>query len=63
MKNLIIPFIATIFILNIPNTMAQSEFKSGVIGVGVVVTDLDKSLDFYTNVIGMKKTRGIRYRC
>ena len=34
--------------------MAQSEFSSNLIGVGVVVTDLEKSIDFYTNVIGMK---------
>jgi catechol 2,3-dioxygenase-like lactoylglutathione lyase family enzyme len=36
-------------------TMAQSEFSSGLIGVGVVTKDLDKSLDFYLNVIGMTK--------
>jgi len=36
-------------------TMAQSEFSSNLIGVGVVVADIEKSLDFYTNVIGMKK--------
>ncbi len=37
------------------NTMAQSEFSSNLISIGVVVTDLEKSLDFYLNVIGMKK--------
>ena len=37
------------------NIMAQSEFSSGLIGVGVVTKDLDKSLDFYLNVIGMTK--------
>jgi len=36
-------------------TMAQSEFSSGLIGVGVVTRDIDKSLDFYLNVIGMTK--------
>jgi len=35
--------------------MAQSEFSSGLIGVGVVCKDIDKSLDFYLNVIGMTK--------
>ena len=35
--------------------MAQSEFSSGLIGVGVVCKDIDKSLDFYLNVIGMNK--------
>ena len=37
------------------NTMAQSEFSGNQISVGVVVKDIDKSLDFYLNVIGMKK--------
>ncbi len=36
-------------------TMAQSEFSSNLIGVGVVVTDVQKSLEFYTRVIGMQK--------
>ncbi len=35
--------------------MAQSEFSSGLIGVGVVAKDIQKSLDFYLNVIGMTK--------
>jgi catechol 2,3-dioxygenase-like lactoylglutathione lyase family enzyme len=37
------------------NIMAQSEFSSGLIGIGVVCKDIDKSLDFYLNVIGMTK--------
>ena len=36
-------------------TMAQSEFSSGLIGIGVVTKDIEKSLDFYLNVIGMTK--------
>ena len=35
---------------------AQSNFSSKVIGVGVVVSDLERSLDFYLNGIGMVKT-------
>lgn len=35
---------------------AQSNFSSKVIGVGVVVSDLERSLDFYINGIGMVKT-------
>lgn len=35
---------------------AQSNFSSKLIGVGVVVSDLDRSLDFYMNGIGMVKT-------
>ena len=39
-------------------SQAQSEFSSTTIGIGVVVSDLDKSLDFYTDVIGLKKVGG-----
>jgi catechol 2,3-dioxygenase-like lactoylglutathione lyase family enzyme len=35
---------------------AQSNFSSKVIGVGIVVADLERSLDFYINGIGMVKT-------
>jgi catechol 2,3-dioxygenase-like lactoylglutathione lyase family enzyme len=35
---------------------AQSAFSSKLISVGVVVSDLDRSLDFYLNGIGMVKT-------
>lgn len=39
-------------------SQAQSEFSSATIGIGVVVSDLEKSLDFYINVIGFKKVGG-----
>ena len=39
-------------------SQAQSEFSSTTIGIGVVVSDLEKSLDFYTDVIGLKKVGG-----
>ncbi|WP_082213957.1 VOC family protein [Dyadobacter psychrophilus] len=35
---------------------AQSNFKSKSIGVGVVVADMQRSLDFYVKGIGMVKT-------
>ena len=38
------------------NQPAKSEFSNPTIFVGSVVTDLEKSVDFYTNIIGMKKT-------
>ena len=34
---------------------AQSNFSSKLIGLGVVVSDMDRSLDFYMNGIGMVK--------
>ncbi|MDX2431709.1 MAG: VOC family protein, partial [Bacteroides sp.] len=54
MKKLSVIILALATILS-TNIMAQSEFSSNTIGVGVVVKDLDKSLDFYLNVIGMQK--------
>ena len=35
---------------------APEEFSSTTISVGVVVSDLDKSLSFYTDVVGMIRT-------
>ncbi|HAB15100.1 MAG TPA: VOC family protein [Verrucomicrobiota bacterium] len=37
------------------NYSQSGEFSSETISVGVVVSDLDKSLKFYTNVLGLKK--------
>jgi len=37
---------------------SQSNFSSKVINIGVVVSDLEKSIDFYVNGIGMVKTGG-----
>jgi predicted enzyme related to lactoylglutathione lyase len=40
----------------IPHKIPESgEFSSPVIQIGVVVSDLEKAVDFYTNVIGMTK--------
>jgi catechol 2,3-dioxygenase-like lactoylglutathione lyase family enzyme len=55
MKNfLIIVFFSAFAIIS----NAQSEFSNPTIFVGNVVADLDKSIDFYTNIIGMTKTGG-----
>lgn len=35
---------------------AQNNFRNPAISIGVVVEDLQKSIDFYTQVIGMTKT-------
>lgn len=38
------------------SSYAQSNFTSKLIGVGVVVADIDRSIDFYVNGIGMVKS-------
>lgn len=38
------------------SSSAPDEFASPTIAIGVVVSDLNKALDFYTNVIGMIQT-------
>lgn len=59
MKNLTIKFSILIIIMLMSfTTKAQSNFSSKLIGVGVVVTDIERSLDFYINGIGMVKTGG-----
>lgn len=39
-------------------TAQTNEFTSETISIGVVVSNIEKSLEFYTKVIGMKKTGG-----
>lgn len=56
MKKFFFIFLAAFLGSNLAN--AQSNFTSPLIGVGVVVKDLDKSVDFYVNTIGMVKTGG-----
>ncbi|MCK5694409.1 MAG: VOC family protein [Bacteroidales bacterium] len=55
MKKLSVFLIIAVITLLSSKTMAQSEFSSGLIGIGVVTKNLEKSLDFYLNVIGMTK--------
>ena len=40
------------------STAAPDEFSSPLISIGVVVSDLDKSVEFYTEVVGMTRTGG-----
>lgn len=49
-----IPFLVAVWLMSFP-ALAQSNFSSKLIGLGVVVSDLDRSLDFYVNGIGMVK--------
>ncbi|WP_345264103.1 VOC family protein [Nibrella viscosa] len=49
--------IFTLFVFSsVLTAQAQSNFTSKTIGIGVVVADLNRSLDFYVNGIGMVKT-------
>lgn len=42
----------------LPASTDSSEFSSGVIKIGVVASDFDRSYAFYTKVIGMTQTSG-----
>ena len=52
MKNLIV---ICICLLAYFQSLGQSEYSSSVINIGVVVSDLDSSMDFYQNILGMIK--------
>ncbi len=60
MRNLILSvvLVCTCFLVNAQVAPVEGEFSSPTISIGVVVEDLEKSVDFYTNIIGMKKTGG-----
>lgn len=47
-----------VLIITTCSAMAQSEFSSPTIQVGVVVEDLERAKAFYTDVIGMRQTGG-----
>ncbi len=55
MKKITFSFLILFFLTGSYQVSAQSEFSSTTIEFGVVVSDIEKSLDFYTNVIGMRK--------
>ena len=57
MKNSVttLSFILAAFLMNFAS-YSQSNFSSKLIGLGVVVSDLERSLDFYVDGIGMVKT-------
>jgi len=50
--------ILTIMLMTGNTAFSQSNFSSKLINIGVVVSDLDRSVDFYVNGIGMVKTGG-----
>ncbi len=58
MKKLLVSivFIAYAMASNAQKSPVPGEFSNPTIFVGSVVTDLAKSVDFYTNIIGMTKT-------
>lgn len=59
MKNFFKSFVLlAVLLVSVPSFAVQApdDFAKSAISIGVVVEDLDKSLDFYLNVIGMVKT-------
>ena len=53
---LLITAVVVLFVFSEP-VNAQNDFTSKTIDIGVIVSDLDESVDFYTEVVGMKQAR------
>ncbi len=55
-----VPIVIVILAFNISNhnKYIPEDFSSEVVSIGVVASDFQKSLDFYTEVIGMSRTGG-----
>ena len=50
--------ICLLVIFNSSKVFSQTSFSQDFISIGVVVEDIEESLTFYTEVIGMKETGG-----
>lgn len=52
-------FLLVLLISAIPQSLlyGQENFSDQTIDIGVIVSDLEESMDFYQNVIGMEKVR------
>lgn len=48
----------SVFVVSAQKAPAPEEFSNPTIQVGLVVSNLEKAVDFYTNVIGMTRTGG-----
>lgn len=57
MKNLFLTlFLFSVIFAATAQNNSSGDFSNPTVFVGSVVADLEKSVDFYTNIIGMKKT-------
>ncbi len=55
--------LSLLFAMSISATVSSAEnlkFSNALISIGVVVSDLDASVEFYTEAIGMKETGGFK---
>lgn len=57
MKKKSIAFYIIVFGLLFFNAKAQNNFLKPTISLGIIVEDLNKSIDFYANVVGMVQVR------
>lgn len=58
MKNAVIPAAMLLLFFCFPACSEKNETSGGALEVGLVCSDLNKSLDFYKNIVGMTETGG-----
>jgi catechol 2,3-dioxygenase-like lactoylglutathione lyase family enzyme len=56
MKKLLIVFFVSLSFLMIMFGFRENETMVNTVDVGVIVSDMEKSLDFYTKILGMEQT-------
>jgi len=56
----ILAFVASSNFLFVNSTQDESEFSKPTIDIGCVVSDIDASVKFYTEVIGFKESSGFK---
>lgn len=57
MKKVFFCFVFSFVFVFSSKTLAQTNFVKPIISIGILVEDLDESIDFYTNVVGMVAVR------
>ena len=58
MQTRIVSVLVTVLSLSILNAAEPAKFASGVVDIGMVAKDVEKTAKFYTEVVGLKEVKG-----
>mgnify|MGYP001258536103 FL=1 len=50
--------VSTLLLIATSNAAESAKFASGIVDIGMVAKDLEKTAKFYTEVVGLKEVKG-----